>query len=88
MLPGDITAGFGNLLRSNGLPRVRFHDLRHSHATHLLTAKIHPKVVQERLGHANIAMTLDTYSHVLPGLQEEEAGSVDTLMQRPCGDEW
>lgn len=52
------------------LPRIRFHDLRHTHATLLLKAGIHPKIVQERLGHSSINVTLDTYSHVLPNLQE------------------
>jgi len=51
-------------------PRIRLHDLRHTHATHLLQAGIHPKVVSERLGHATISITLDTYSHVMPGMQE------------------
>ena len=51
-------------------PRIRFHDLRHTHATLLLKAGIHPKIVQERLGHSSINVTLDTYSHVLPNLQE------------------
>ncbi|MGG3839703.1 site-specific integrase [Paenibacillus thiaminolyticus] len=51
-------------------PKIRFHDLRHTHATLLLKAGIHPKIVQERLGHSSINVTLDTYSHVLPNLQE------------------
>lgn len=51
-------------------PRIRFHDLRHTHATLLLKRGIHAKIVQERLGHSSITITLDTYSHVLPGLQE------------------
>jgi integrase len=52
------------------LKGIRIHDLRHTHATLMLKAGIHPKVVSERLGHANIGITLDIYSHVLPGLQE------------------
>ncbi|MNI60182.1 Transposase [compost metagenome] len=51
-------------------PHIRFHDLRHTHATLLLKAGVHPKIVQERLGHSSINVTLDTYSHVLPNLQE------------------
>ncbi len=54
-----------------GLPRIRFHDLRHAHATLLLQQGVHPKVVQERLGHSTISMTLDIYSHVVPGMQEQ-----------------
>jgi Site-specific recombinase XerD len=56
---------------------VRFHDLRHTHATQLLKAGVHPKVVSERLGHASISITLDTYSHVMPGMQEEAAEKID-----------
>ncbi len=56
-----------------GVPRIRFHDLRHCHATLLLQQGVHPKVVQERLGHSTISMTLDTYSHVVPGMQERAA---------------
>jgi len=52
---------------------VRLHDLRHTHATLMLKEGVHPKVVSERLGHASVVITLDTYSHVLPGLQEEAA---------------
>jgi hypothetical protein len=58
------------------LPKIRLHDLRHTAATLALAAGVHPKVVQERLGHANIAITLDTYSHVVEGLQEDAAARV------------
>lgn len=58
---------------------VTFHDLRHTHASQLLAQGVHPKVVQERLGHANITMTLNTHSHLLPGLQAEAAGLIDGL---------
>ncbi len=62
------------------LPDIRFHDLRHTSATMLLSAGIHPKVVQERLGHAQISVTLDTYSHVLPGMQREAAAKFDEML--------
>lgn len=68
-----FTKAFGQIVKKTGLPHCRFHDLRHSHATSLLVQGIHPKIVSERLGHANINITLDTYSHVLPGLQKEAA---------------
>jgi len=55
----------------------RIHDLRHTHATMLLRQGVHPKVVSERLGHASIGITLDTYSHVMPGMQEEAAEKID-----------
>lgn len=64
----------------DGLPDIRFHDLRHTAATLMLQQNIHPKVVQERLGHSDISLTLNTYSHVMPGLQEEAADKIDELM--------
>ena len=66
-------------MRARKLPPVRFHDLRHAHATLMLTQGVHPKVVSERLGHASIGITLDTYSHVLPSLQQEAAAAFDDL---------
>jgi integrase len=63
------------------LPRVRFHDLRHAHATHMLAAGVHPKVASERLGHSRVGITLDLYSHVLPGMQEDAAARVDEAFQ-------
>jgi|SRR5215216_6421968 integrase len=63
-----------------GVPIIRLHDLRHTHATLALAAGVHPKVVQERLGHANIAITLDTYSHGVPALEEQAAHTVAALV--------
>jgi integrase len=63
------------------LPRIRFHDLRHTHATLLLRANFPAKVVSERLGHATAAITLDVYSHVLPGMQEEAAAKIDRALR-------
>jgi integrase len=62
------------------LPPIRFHDLRHTAATLLLVEGVHPKIVQERLGHSKITTTLDIYSHVLPGMQKEAAGKLDRLL--------
>jgi len=62
---------------STKLPRIRFHDLRHSHATIMLKSNIHPKIVSERLGHSRVALTMDTYSHVIPGMQEGAAAAID-----------
>ena len=59
---------------------IRFHDLRHTHASLLLEAGVFPKVVSERLGHANISITLDLYSHVAPGMQKSAATSVGALV--------
>jgi integrase len=61
---------------------IRFHDLRHTHATQLLKAGVHPKVVSERLGHASSGITLDTYSHVMPGMQEEAAEKIDAGLRK------
>lgn len=63
------------------LPRVRFHDLRHSHATQLLTAGVHPKIAQERLGHSTITTTLDLYSHVTNTMQADAASTLDTAFR-------
>ena len=76
--PPSISKDFAAIVRRAGLPHLTFHGLRHAHATLALSAGINPKVVSERLGHATIAMTMDTYSHVIPGLQEE-AVSVHTM---------
>ncbi len=67
--------------RNEFLPPVRFHDLRHTHATIMLKEGIHPKIVSERLGHASINITLDTYSHVLPGMQETAALAFEEALQ-------
>jgi integrase len=67
------------LLQKAGLPEIRFHDLRHSTATLLLSEGVHPKVVQEILGHSDIGMTMDTYSHVLPTMQKDAMNRLDNL---------
>ncbi len=76
---------FSNIFRRHAirtnLKTTRFHDLRHSHATQLLLQGIHPKVVQERLGHSTIVITLDIYSHVLPNMQEEAAEKIDSAIR-------
>ncbi len=61
---------------------MRLHDLRHTHATLMLSQGVHPKVVSERLGHSSVAITLDTYSHVLPGIQAAAARHFDEGLQR------
>jgi len=71
--PDVVTQAFHRIAGQAGLKNIRLHDLRHTHATLMLKAGVHPKVVSERLGHANIGITLDIYSHVLPGLQEAAA---------------
>ena len=68
------------LVKAAGVPAIRFHDLRHTHATLLLKEGIQVKIVSERLGHANIAITLDTYSHVLPSMQTQAAEGIDRAL--------
>jgi integrase len=77
--PDTLSTGWARHLRRRKLPPIRFHDLRHAHATLMLAQGVHPKVVSERLGHASVGITLDTYSHVLPTLQEEAAAAFDEL---------
>jgi len=74
-----LRRSFFPLLLEAKVPRIRFHDLRHSAATLLLSQGVHPKIVQERLGHSQISLTLDTYSHVLPSMQREAAAKLDKL---------
>ena len=69
------------LAGSTTLPRVRFHDLRHAHATHLLVSGVHPKVASERLGHSKVGITLDLYSHVLPNMQTDAVALVDDALK-------
>jgi integrase len=71
---------FAPLLQKAGLPHLRFHDLRHTCATLLLSKNIHPKYVQELLGHATVSITLDTYSHVLPGMGNQVAEAMEDVL--------
>jgi integrase len=71
---------FKPLLHHAGLPEIRFHDLRHTCATLLLGKGVHPKFVQELLGHATVAITLDTYSHVLPGMGDQTADAMNSML--------
>ena len=71
---------FTPLLKRAKLPQIRFHDLRHTCATLLLSRNVHPKYVQEILGHANIAITLDTYSHVIPGMGNHIAKAMEAAL--------
>jgi len=83
--PRYFGKSFASLVERSGVPRVRFHDLRHTHASQLLLEGVHPKVVSERLGHASVAITLDRYSHVLPGLQEDAAARIDRALRAGLG---
>jgi integrase len=81
--PHDLTNQFRRFLQQmKDLPQVRFHDLRHSHATQLLAGGVHPKIAQERLGHSSISITLDLYSHAVESLQDKAANCVDAALGR------
>lgn len=77
-----LTARFKRLVAAAQVPTIRFHDLRHTSATLLLAEGVHPKIVQERLGHADISMTLNRYSHVTPSMQREAADRLDAALER------
>jgi integrase len=80
--PESISRYFRQAVKKTMVPPIRLHDLRHTHATLALQAGVHPKVVSERLGHASIGITLDTYSHVMPGMQEEAAEKIDAGLRK------
>ena len=82
LAPDMVTKDFCGLVREHGLPQLTFHGLRHAFATLGLKAGISPKVVSEALGHSNIGITLDTYSHVLPNMQTELSKAVANLLKR------
>jgi len=75
------------LVRRTGLKEIRLHDARHTHASLMLKHGTHPKIVQERLGHSGIAITLDTYSHVAPGIQQAAALQFDELFSHHAANE-
>jgi len=79
----SVQKNFRAVLKKAGLPPIRFHDLRHSATMLLLGMGVHPKIVQEILGHSTISMTLNTYSHVLPTMQKEAMEKVNTFLRGP-----
>jgi len=81
--PRNLLRHFHETLAKVGLPRVKFHSLRHSYASLQLLSGTHPKVVQEALGHSSIELTLDTYSHLIPNIQKEAAHKIDNLFREP-----
>jgi integrase len=78
--PDAVTHQFVRQVLRVGLPRIRFHDLRHTHASIALHASVHPKVVQERLGHSSVKLTLDTYAHVLPPMHQDAAARIAAIV--------
>jgi len=81
MDPSTLTHNFARIARRASLPGTRFHDLRHTFASLMLLAGIHPKIVSEALGHSSVAFTLDVYSHVVPGLQEAAGKRLDEVLE-------
>ena len=81
--PQSLTDAFERRVRVVDVPVIRFHDLRHTCATLLLQADVHPKIVQEMLGHSSIAITLDIYSHIVPGMQDEAARRMGAIVFAP-----
>ena len=79
--PIYVSQQWARLITKTPLARLRFHDLRHAHATHLLANGVHPKVASERLGHSKVGITLDPYSHVIPGMQEDAVATVDAVLK-------
>lgn len=80
MDPDSVSGRFERIVRGLRLPLIRLHDLRHTHATLALAAGVHPKVIQERLGHSSITMTLDLYPHAVPGMQANAASKIAALV--------
>lgn len=79
--PRSLTHEWVRVLGNTELPRIRFHDLRHAHGTHMLASGIHPKVASERLGHSKVGITLDLYSHVMPGMQEDAVAKIEAAFK-------
>lgn len=79
--PTEMARNYRKVVSSTDLPYIRFHDLRHTHATLLLQKGVHPKIVSERLGHSTIGITMDTYTHVLPNMQKEAAQQFEQLIK-------
>lgn len=80
--PRSLTHEWMRIIQKTALPRIRFHDLRHTHASQMLAAGVHPKIASERLGHSTVGITLDLYSHVMPGMQADAAEQVDAAIRR------
>ncbi|MDD9265981.1 tyrosine-type recombinase/integrase [Paenibacillus sp. GCM10023248] len=80
VFPANLTATYIKNVKASGLPHIRFHDLRHTHATMLIEKNVNVKVISERLGHSKVGVTLDVYSHVLPSMQQEVADKLDEII--------
>ena len=83
--PDTITHALADIIKGAGLLHVRFQDLRHTHATMMMEESGNPKTIADGLGHASVVITLDTYSHVLPGVQEEAAVKLEQAVRKSAG---
>jgi integrase len=81
--PSTLRDALDRVLARAGLPRIRFHDLRHTAATLMLSMGVHPKMASEMLGHSTIAITLDLYSHVTANMQRQAADAIDAALGEP-----
>ncbi|MCM3572513.1 site-specific integrase [Mesobacillus subterraneus] len=81
MVPSEISRALKRAIKAAGLPDIRFHDLRHSHATILLKANVHPKIVSARLGHSKIQVTMDTYSHLTDSIEAIAVDYLDEMLE-------
>ncbi len=79
--PRSLTHEWVRLLGVHALKRIKLHSTRHSHASHMLASNMHPKIVQERLEHSSIAITIDIYSHAMPNMQQDAVELVDDALQ-------
>ena len=80
LIGARVSRRFKETIEKVDVPEISFHEMRHTHATLLLLAGVSPKVVQERLGHSNVSITLQTYSHVLPSLQAHAAAALNEIL--------
>ena len=81
LLPDTVSHAFKRMARVIGLDDIWFHDLRHTHATVMLLQGVHPKVVQERLGHSKMGTTMDLYSHVMPSMQKDAVEKFELALE-------
>ena len=86
VIPDNFTRKFARLVKRAKIRPITFHGLRHTHITNLLREGVHPKIASERAGHASVAITLDVYSHAVPGLQEDAAQRIDASLRKALGE--
>ena len=78
--PDSLTQKWERFTKRSGIRHIKLHGIRHTHATALMAAGVNPKVVQQRLGHSDVSITLNTYTHVLPSMDKEAAEKIDNIL--------